>query len=63
MLFCIIICLIYDVFNVKFKLLRESVIPENADDEIWLNLYVFRNVQINISEDAYHCGPNTTIYN
>ena len=36
---------------------------QNTDDEIWLNLYVFRNVQINISEDAYHCGPNTTIYN
>ena len=36
---------------------------QNTDDEIWLNLYVFRNVQINIIGDAYHCGPNTTIYN
>ena len=63
MLFCLIICLLYDVYNLKFKLLRESVIPEIADDEIWLNLYVFRNVQINIIGDAYHCGPNTTIYN
>ena len=41
---------------------RESVIPENADDEIWLKLYVFRNVQINVIGDAYHCDPSTTLY-
>ena len=32
-----LICLFYDVFNIKFKLLTESVFPDNADDEIRIN--------------------------
>ena len=55
----VVLIIDYYVFNVKFKLLRESVIPENADDEIWLKLYVFRNVQINVIGDAHHCDPST----
>ena len=57
------ICLFYDAFNMKFRLSRESVIPDNADDEIWLKLNVFRNVKINVIGDAYHCDLSTTFYN
>ena len=46
-----------------FRLLRKSVIPDNADDEIWLKLNVFRNVQINVIGDAHHCNLSTTFYN
>ena len=44
--------LFYDVLNIKLRLLRESVIPDNAEDEIWLKLNVFRNVRINLIGDA-----------
>ena len=58
--------LFYDVFDIKFRLLKESVIPDNTDDEIWINqikLNVFRNVQINVIGDAYHCDPGINFYN
>ena len=56
-LIIMIICLLYNVFHINFRLLIKSIISDTIDDEIWLDLNVFLSIIINVIGDILITAP------